>query len=388
MIRLQESAELLYQMRSTVKISENAVKGAWSYRRAHEERAGVPLAKLRELVAEGYIQPTDLVRSGANDHWIAAASSVELIGENIRDSMPRNRIEVGGLIFNDSSQKPDGPGEPGHNGTSRGLLDFADDRESLIAYLARSTRKTPTILDGTFADAVTVVQSRRDSAVYQAAWDAMWEQQSTEANGVDRRARRRRNMLFVPAGGAQGICDLAEFYRSMKLPVALIVDLDLALDKEVLGRLIAIARNRQTTARILELSRRLMRRLRSTPGLLTVAQAKKRLIEFSDSLNDSNSCARKLLHKLSALAGELDVSRALKTGGIDRFKNDSELSETLRFLIDACKAVGVFLVPVGAVENWSPELKVDTRATHSSLREADDLMAFIAEVADFHDVEA
>jgi hypothetical protein len=48
--------------------------------------------------------------------------------------------------------------------------------------------------------------------------------------------------------------------------------------------------------------------------------------------------------------------RRLKEGGVEAYKEHSEIKTLLEALIEACSAFGLFFVPVGELEDWVPDL--------------------------------
>ena len=93
------------------------------------------------------------------------------------------------------------------------------DQDTVKSCLDAPTVRAETILDGIFADGVVVVESDGDRAVYEAAWDGI-------------ASNFHRDIHFVPVGGTGGIAQTVRFYRVLKIPTAVIADLDLVVESQ------------------------------------------------------------------------------------------------------------------------------------------------------------
>lgn len=101
--------------------------------------------------------------------------------------------------------------------------------------LNRPRVRGETILDGIFADAVVIVEADGDRLVYQAAWESL----SQETN-VD--------LHLAPVGGAGGISETYQLYRTLRIPVAVIADLDVLADDERLKQILGFLTDRPKRA--------------------------------------------------------------------------------------------------------------------------------------------
>ncbi|PYJ81830.1 MAG: hypothetical protein DME22_20290, partial [Verrucomicrobia bacterium] len=87
------------------------------------------------------------------------------------------------------------------------------DNELIKESLKRPAARSEVILDGVFADAVTIVEADGDRVAYQTAFE------------LGPRPTPRDN-YFAAVGGVGGMAETARFYRSLHIPVAVIADLD------------------------------------------------------------------------------------------------------------------------------------------------------------------
>ena len=91
--------------------------------------------------------------------------------------------------------------------------------------------------------------------------------------------------------------------------------------------------------------------IRKLPPTITEDEAHNMLVEFSSrTLDWEGGDDRELRDSLSSLANLLNGIRKLKSGGIDALPPD--VAGPLQALVDRLAAQGLFLVPVGQLEEW------------------------------------
>jgi hypothetical protein len=201
------------------------------------------------------------------------------------------------------------------------------------------TVRADTVLDGIFAQAVTVIEADGDRIVYQAAWEVVGESQSLDIH-------------FAAVGGTGGIADTCQFYKVLGIPVAVIADLDLVTDVPKFTQIVkGLAGAKQDLDRLLDQVRQLATKLQALPPTLTESETRAILENLSLlPLDWAQSKDRELRKSLSELANRLNGMRGLKRGGVGQLPD--EVAQPLRLLIEGCRAVGLFLVPVGELEYW------------------------------------
>lgn len=226
--------------------------------------------------------------------------------------------------------------------------------EALKHCLKRPIVRAETILDGIFADAVTLVESEGDRAVYQAAWEGLKTTPSTDAEVL---TQTRRDILFIPAGGTGGIAEIARFYRTLRIPTAIIADLDLLMDQDKLTRILEVISDSRTSTELLERCQKIADEIKKLPPSVTPEEVKESLRQLASAEMDwTNGDDTRLKSGLGKLGQKVDRMRRLKRGGISSFKDHSSIHANLQYVIDRCKAFGLLLVPVGELEYWDPEL--------------------------------
>ncbi len=273
-------------------------------------------------------------------------------------------------------------------------------RETILECLNRPIVRAETILDGIFADGVTLVEADGDRAVYQTAWEIVQTSSRLPSRGENEYIHR--DILFIPTGGTGGITDIAKFYRALKIPVTIIADLDLILDLPKIHTIVAAISNDPTADGIVSKCRELSSQIKALPPTLSEEQIRQTLLQLGQRqfswINDDD---RQLRDDLRSLANQIDRMRRLKHGGIEQFAEHEAIYIGLRSLIAECNDMGLFLVPVGELEYWSPELGVSASKQKKAewaneaailLREtpdkANDLLDFVGMMGAFHTSEA
>lgn len=220
--------------------------------------------------------------------------------------------------------------------------------EELRECMDRPIIRAETILDGIFADGVALVEADGDRAVYQAAWE------------VVTKGRPHRDVLFVPVGGTGGFAEIAGFYRRLRIPVAVVADLDLLTDPDKLGRILAVTCDRQRCDEILTKCRDVAKQIKEIPPRIAPEEVRERLralaeepISWTPKADGQDDDVR-LRRALNGLAKEVDRLRQLKAGGVGGLKEHASLYHGVRQIIEDCKRLGIYLVPVGEVEQWEP----------------------------------
>jgi energy-coupling factor transporter ATP-binding protein EcfA2 len=209
--------------------------------------------------------------------------------------------------------------------------------DTLKTALSKPTLRAESVLDGIFAQAVVIIEADSDRLVYQAVWETL----NTEL---------RLDIHFSPVGGTGGIADTCRLYRTLKIPVAVVADLDLIADKDRLRRVVEAVSGKEDSPLMTQASE-ILEEIRKLPPTLTpeeLCAALKQALASSMVWEDGDDSH--LRRELSRLASQLDRMRRLKTGGIGAFP--ATVSAALTRLVADLKTVGIFVVPVGELEQW------------------------------------
>jgi predicted ATP-dependent endonuclease of OLD family len=87
-------------------------------------------------------------------------------------------------------------------------------QDSIRECIKKPSTKVETILDGLFAEAVTIVEGEGDRLVYSTTWERLYD-------------HFEHDVHFVSVGGTSGFADTCALYRNLNIPVCAIADLDL-----------------------------------------------------------------------------------------------------------------------------------------------------------------
>jgi hypothetical protein len=210
--------------------------------------------------------------------------------------------------------------------------------------LAKPTVRAESVLDGIFAQSVIVVEADGDRLVYQTVLETL----SSEL---------RLDVHLATVGGTGGIADTCKLYQRLKIPVAVIADLDMITDPKRLRRVLEVMTSAELVEQLCTLATSVMEDIKSLPPNVDIQEIRTSLRELvaSDTIwaVDSDIEARR---QLSRAAQQLDRLRRLKRGGIRAFPH--QIRSQLEVLSAGLVKCGVFLVPVGELEEWLADAAV------------------------------
>jgi hypothetical protein len=222
----------------------------------------------------------------------------------------------------------------------------------LALALAKPTLRTEAILDGIFSEAVVIVEADGDRLVYHTTWETLGQE-------------LRLDVHFAAVGGIGGVADACQLYRTLHIPVVVIADLDLLADIPQLCRVLEVMADPEDVRQLLAEAREVMKQVRSLHPTIDPAAYRTRLAEIDALPTDWQvGHDRVIRRKLRSLSNDLDPIRLLKTG-VSSFP--PSVSAPLAALVEALKKVGLFLVPVGELEQWlTPEQVAISRANKAA----------------------
>ncbi len=205
--------------------------------------------------------------------------------------------------------------------------------------------RTEAIFDGLFADGVVLVESDGDRAVYQAVWETLAQE-------------IRLDLLFVPVNGKGAMADIATFFKTLHIPVAVIPDLDLIRDDGVIPRILtALSSGEAAVSTIREECRQVADAIRNVPPIITPIEVNIEILQIHEIQkvwldNDDEVVMR----QLRGLSNKIDRMRRLKAGGIAAYQIEHPaISTQLEAVKEKLWKAGVFIVPVGELESWLSE---------------------------------
>jgi hypothetical protein len=256
--------------------------------------------------------------------------------------------------------------------------------DAIMACIEKPSTKVETILDGLFAEAVSVVESEGDRLVYSTTWERI-------------AGEFRHDVHFVSVGGIGGFADTCELYRRLKIPVCIIADLDLLRELDTFERIMKALASTEEASAALATCRSIIERIRAMGPLHTERELRAELQAIIDlDLSWANaSQLADIKRKLSDLSAGLSLTARLKKG-VESLRSEPVYPD-LNALLGDCRGHGLFLVPAGELEDWVPDLtaggpskkKKAEWANHAAnkLRDTpvgtDDVWAFVRRMAEF-----
>jgi hypothetical protein len=201
------------------------------------------------------------------------------------------------------------------------------------------------VLDGIFAQAVIVLEADTDRVVYQAAWETLLEDFRTDVH-------------FSTVGGTGGIAETCRLYRTLRIPIAVIADLDMIVDREKMARVLEeLVDNVDLRAALLKEINTIAGRIRSLPPTVQADEVASELAALATSPMDwTKGGDIQLKRRLGRLVRSLNRMGRLKNGGVSAYPAD--ICDSLRDILEKLQHIGLFLVPVGELEQWLAAEKI------------------------------
>jgi hypothetical protein len=161
----------------------------------------------------------------------------------------------------------------------------------------------------------------------------------------------RVDIHFAAVGGTGGIADACRVYRALQIPVAVITDLDILADFERLHRVVSVLVDSAQAEAIGKAAVEVATAIKTLPPTIDPIDLRKRLSAAlalpTDWLQNHDAPLRSALQELAQL---LDCMRRLKPGGIAALP--VQLTGRVSSLVATLAAIGVFVVPIGELEEW------------------------------------
>jgi len=216
----------------------------------------------------------------------------------------------------------------------------------LKASIEKPSTKSENILDGLFSEAVTVVESEGDRLVYGTAWDKI----ATEF---------QHDVHFVSVGGLGGIADPCVLYKALKIPVCVAADLDVIRELGTFGQILKAVAPAETAKELLGECRNIIDSVKALGPLFDESRTRQQLTDILDETLDWNDASqlKRIRSALSDLSSGLSLTARLKQG-MESLKEHVVYHDLVAFL-NKCRSVGIFLVPVGELEDWVPDLVME-----------------------------
>lgn len=233
------------------------------------------------------------------------------------------------------------------------------------------------MLDGLFHAGVVISEAEGDAMLYGAALDV--EMEANQQSSPD--------LLFTQCGGKHKLPEAVRTLRPMGVPVAAVSDLDVLREQALLQRIVEALGGEWEP---LETDWRTLSRAVAAsigPGL-SVRQLR---AQVDDILGDDPEAtlAKDQITAIRRVTSQPDGwKRAREGGGIDALPR-GEAASAARRLVNNLAALGLFVVPVGALEGWDREIVgYGSRFAGAALAEGvhesnAELRSFVAQIAAF-----
>jgi ABC-type thiamine transport system ATPase subunit len=216
-------------------------------------------------------------------------------------------------------------------------------KEMLKASVEKPSTKSENILDGLFAEAVTVVESEGDRLIYGTTWDKV-------------AGEFRHDVHFVSVGGLGGIADPCVLYRNLKIPVCVAADLDVIRELGTFESILKAVAPAESVRELMANCRRIVDAVKALGPIYDEAHTTKALADILDETLDWKNVEQlnRIRGTLSDLSVGLSETSRLKKG-LNSLKEYEVYHDLVAFL-NRCRSYGVFLVPDGELEDWVPQL--------------------------------
>lgn len=210
--------------------------------------------------------------------------------------------------------------------------------ETLKAALTKPTVRAESILDGIFSEAVVVVEADTDRSVYQAAWESV----SSEYN---------RDLHFSAVGGVGGIADTVALYKALRIPVAVIADIDLILNLGMIKSVVVRLSGEELWKSISSDIENIGADIKMIAPTISGGDVEKCLNDLlSHSMDWGKGDDSEIASGLRRLAKKLDRMAVVKEGGVRSLSPDAR--HRVDALMKTLQSIGLFIVPNGELESW------------------------------------
>jgi hypothetical protein len=215
--------------------------------------------------------------------------------------------------------------------------------QTLRTSIEKPSTKSESILDGLFAEAVTVVESEGDRLVYGATWDKIAGDFGHDVH-------------FVSVGGLGGIADPCVLYRNLQIPVCVAADLDVIRELDTFENILRALAPVEAASELIADCRRIIAAVKALGPIYDEAQTHEKLSDIlADTLDWQDvEQLNRVRRSLSELSGGLSQTSRLKRGL--NSLGDSAVYHDLVAFLTRCRRHGIFLVPVGELEDWVSHL--------------------------------
>jgi energy-coupling factor transporter ATP-binding protein EcfA2 len=198
------------------------------------------------------------------------------------------------------------------------------------------------VLEGLFHRGVVVTESDGDSRFYAAVLNVV----------RDNAGLQPHDLLFTQSGGKQRLPTILRALTAVGVPVSVVVDFDVFQTLDLLAELVALLggdwASCEVDARVVATS---IENGGSAPSMTVVREELARVLDGVHGATLTPEAAK----RIRAVTRVDDAWRRAKQGG-ESIVAQGEPSQRLQAVLATLANLGIFVVPVGELERWFPEL--------------------------------
>ena len=193
------------------------------------------------------------------------------------------------------------------------------------------------VYESIFYEGVVICEGDNDRSVYEAIYSKIFH---------------NKKILFIHTFGKQNIERVIKILKDAKIPVCAIVDIDILNSEESLQKLISRLK-KDFDNEILESRNKIANHLNKQDDNVLRNNLKTELKELLDQLNNNKHSELSYLKSaLERIKDNTSKWKGIKQNGINSLPKD--LQEVTKNLLSSLKNIGLFVVPVGELEQWIP----------------------------------
>ena len=151
-----------------------------------------------------------------------------------------------------------------------------------------------------------------------------------------------------------------KLYKALSIPVGVIADIDLLTDPDTLCQVLARVAPQKSREQIVKATQAVVKRLRGLPPVLTEDSVREKLKQLLNKEVDwDHGGDTEIRGELESISRKIARSRKLKN--VDTIRLPSDLRQDIEQCLKSLREYGIFLVPVGQLEDWLPGQDLGSR---------------------------
>jgi len=200
------------------------------------------------------------------------------------------------------------------------------------------------LLDGLFHRGVLICEADGDATLYTATLD----------HGLRSSDQASSDLLITQCGGKHKLPAAIGALAPMGVPTAAIADIDVLREERLLRRIVE-ALGGSWTSNLSRDLRIVAAAVESLPGGAPLVADVRKEIEDCLGDDDTQRLAEEQTRRVREIVKSTDGWRRVRSGGVAAMPN-GEARQAADKLLSSLATVGLFVVPVGALEGWAPSV--------------------------------